>query len=65
MFWISFAIFMVTTVIYVLWASGEVQPWNNPVEYYAARNNTLAEAGKQLDLTNGDKQQNSEKYETK
>lgn len=49
----------------MLWASGEVQPWNNPVEYYAARNNALAEANKQLELTNGDKQQNIEKYETK
>lgn len=30
MFWISFAIFVSTTVVYVLWASGEVQPWNYP-----------------------------------
>lgn len=30
MFWISFGIFVSTTVVYVLWASGEVQPWNNP-----------------------------------
>lgn len=29
-FWISFAIFVSTTVVYVLWASGEVQPWNYP-----------------------------------
>lgn len=32
MFWISFAIFVSTTVVYVLWASGEVQPWNYPPE---------------------------------
>lgn len=31
-FWISFGIFIVTTVVYVLWASGEVQPWNYPPE---------------------------------
>ncbi|KAG4078473.1 hypothetical protein HA402_009185 [Bradysia odoriphaga] len=31
-FWISFAIFVSTTVVYVLWASGEVQPWNYPPE---------------------------------
>lgn len=29
-FWISFGIFIVTTVIYSIWASGEVQPWNEP-----------------------------------
>lgn len=32
MFWISFGIFVSTTVVYVLWASGEVQPWNYPPE---------------------------------
>lgn len=36
-FWISFVIFMVTTVVYVLWASGKTQLWDNPTEYYAAR----------------------------
>lgn len=29
-FWISFGIFIVTTVIYSIWASGEIQPWNEP-----------------------------------
>lgn len=33
-----------TTVVYVLWASGEVQPWNNPEEYYAARDGAKLEA---------------------
>lgn len=28
-FWITFCIFVVTTIIYVLFASGEVQPWND------------------------------------
>lgn len=28
-FWVTFGIFVVTTVIYSIWASGEVQPWNN------------------------------------
>lgn len=32
MFWISFGIFVSTTVVYVIWASGEVQPWNYPPE---------------------------------
>ncbi|XP_063699068.1 putative inorganic phosphate cotransporter isoform X2 [Culicoides brevitarsis] len=29
-FWIAFGVFMVTNLIYVIWASGEVQPFNNP-----------------------------------
>lgn len=29
-FWVAFAVFVVTTVVYSLWASGEVQPWNEP-----------------------------------
>lgn len=29
-FWISFVVFIVTTLMYSLWASGEVQPWNEP-----------------------------------
>lgn len=29
-FWIAFVVFNVTNVVYVLWASGEVQPWNEP-----------------------------------
>lgn len=60
-FWISFAIFMVTTVIYVLWASGEVQPWNTPDTYYAQRNGAIAETGKNVDSTISEK--NKEKME--
>ncbi|GAB0095292.1 putative inorganic phosphate cotransporter [Sergentomyia squamirostris] len=29
-FWIAFIIFVVTTVVYSIWASGDVQPWNTP-----------------------------------
>lgn len=29
-FWISFAVFHVTNLVYVMWASGETQPWNTP-----------------------------------
>lgn len=29
-FWITFVIFFVTTVIYVMFASGEIQDWNEP-----------------------------------
>lgn len=28
-FWVTFAIFVVTTIVYSIWASGEVQPWND------------------------------------
>lgn len=30
MFWITFAVFNVTNIIYVIWASGETQPFNTP-----------------------------------
>lgn len=29
-FWITFIIFVVTTVVYVIWASGDIQLWNYP-----------------------------------
>jgi ACS family sodium-dependent inorganic phosphate cotransporter len=29
-FWIAFGVFMVTNAVYIIWASGEVQPWNTP-----------------------------------
>lgn len=29
-FWVTFVVFVVTTIIYCIWASGELQPWNNP-----------------------------------
>lgn len=29
-FWTAFVIFALTSVIYGIWASGEMQPWNNP-----------------------------------
>lgn len=35
-FWVTFGIFVVTTVIYSGWASGEVQKWNNPQKKQSA-----------------------------
>ncbi|XP_014220844.1 putative inorganic phosphate cotransporter isoform X1 [Trichogramma pretiosum] len=29
-FWIVFIVFLVTNLVFVLFASGEIQPWNNP-----------------------------------
>lgn len=29
-FWTAFVIFALTSVIYGIWASGDMQPWNNP-----------------------------------
>lgn len=31
MFWIAFVVFNVTNIVYIIWASGEVQPWNDGV----------------------------------
>lgn len=48
-FWISFAVFHVTNLAYVLGASGEVQPWNTPhlmnksVEAGEVKQDTLGE----------------------
>lgn len=30
MFWVAFAVLVVTAIVYCVWASGEVQPYNNP-----------------------------------
>lgn len=32
MFWVAFGVLCGTAVAYVLWASGEVQPFNDPVQ---------------------------------
>lgn len=29
-FWITFVLFVVTTILYDIFASGEIQPWNEP-----------------------------------
>ncbi|XP_041776798.1 putative inorganic phosphate cotransporter isoform X3 [Anopheles merus] len=44
-FWISFAIFNVTNLAYIIWASGEVQPWNTPHLM-----NKSVEAGESIDV---------------
>lgn len=31
-FWITFAVFVVTTIIYCIWASGDLQAWNDPIK---------------------------------
>lgn len=49
-FWITFAIFAVTTVVYSIWASGEVQPWNYPKNHV-----TTAEAGNVVEYHDDEK----------
>lgn len=29
-FWITFVILTISAIVYSLWGSGELQPWNNP-----------------------------------
>lgn len=29
-FWVTFLIFVITTIIFCIWASGEIQEWNYP-----------------------------------
>lgn len=42
-FWVAFAVAMVRIVIYSIWASGEVQPWNNPIAYQLAKCDVLTD----------------------
>lgn len=28
-FWIAFGVFNITNIVYIIWASGEIQPWND------------------------------------
>lgn len=44
MFWVTFVIFIVTTISYTLWASAEIQPWNDPDEQ--DKTNKRTEGGK-------------------
>lgn len=46
-FWISFGIFVVTTVVYVIWASGEVQPWNSGYPQQSSIENGKRSSGDQ------------------
>lgn len=41
-FWVAFAVLSVTAVVYCIWASGEVQPFNDP----PVRKDVLEERGK-------------------
>ena len=44
-FWIAFGVFMVTNLVYVIWASGETQPWNTPhLMNKSIENNSTSEA---------------------
>lgn len=36
-FWIAFAVFNVTNLVYIIWASGEVQPWNDGIPVSKSR----------------------------
>uniref|UniRef100_A0A1A9WUI3 Major facilitator superfamily (MFS) profile domain-containing protein n=1 Tax=Glossina brevipalpis TaxID=37001 RepID=A0A1A9WUI3_9MUSC len=55
-FWLAFAVLILTAVAYCIWASGEVQEWNDPDVYYenkAARKEAkrlAKEAKKQAEL---------------
>ncbi|XP_037042766.1 putative inorganic phosphate cotransporter [Bradysia coprophila] len=53
-FWTAFVIFALTSVIYGIWASGELQPWNN------LEKETLAEGG---DVSNKSVENVKEKLE--
>lgn len=58
-FWTAFVIFALTSVIYGIWASGEVQPWNNP------ETEPLAEDGDSDKKSVENVKENIEKIESK
>lgn len=42
-FWVTFGVFVITTIVYVIWASGEVQPWNEPEDQDLAEDDEAKE----------------------
>ncbi|XP_055294957.1 sialin-like [Sitodiplosis mosellana] len=50
-FWVTFVIFVITTFVYSIWASGEVQPWND-----GNRRSESAELGKIENNNDNEKQ---------
>lgn len=42
-FWIAFGVFIVTNIVYIIWASGEIQPFNDPM---SMKDNSDSEANK-------------------
>lgn len=44
-FWVAFAVFGVTTIMFLIWGSGEVQPWNNPIDSKLVENGNGKEKG--------------------
>jgi ACS family sodium-dependent inorganic phosphate cotransporter len=51
-FWIAFGVFNVTNLVYILGASGEVQPWNTPHLMNKEENGKRTEKDKDVELTN-------------
>lgn len=43
-FWVTFGVFVITTIVYLIWASGELQPWNEPEGPAPIENGTTGEA---------------------
>lgn len=41
MFWIMVVVLIATNIVFVIWGSGEVQPWNDPARHF--ENNDKAE----------------------
>lgn len=42
-FWVLFFVAMFRTVIFSLWASGKVQPWDNPKRYQSPESDILTD----------------------
>lgn len=55
-FWISFAIFIATSVVYALFGSGEEQWWNDPTKTDKNTTQISLETSKENNLEKGIKQ---------
>lgn len=50
MFWITLIIFIITTVSYTIWASAEVQPWNDGTVGKPNRTDKSGKYAKRIDF---------------
>ena len=61
-FWIVFVVFNVTNIVYIIWASGEIQPWNEGALIKKSNDNDLSthvkdneQPNKQIEESKSDK----------
>lgn len=51
-FWVTFGINAIRTIVYSLWASGEIQPWNEPENVNTFESQKITETEKESTIKN-------------